>query len=83
MAILTADELAALRRRMAASAGAVDWDKGTVNAALQAVEDKFELIRSDISATIDTAAAPFVFTVQQKEKLVGATLQRKFVREGN
>ncbi|MEE9293511.1 MAG: hypothetical protein V3W34_00900 [Phycisphaerae bacterium] len=83
MAILTADELAGLRRRMAASAEAVDWDKDTVNAALQAVEDKFELIRSDISAAIDTAAAPFVFTVQQKKKLVGATLQRKFAREGN
>ena len=47
------------------------------------VEDKFELIRSDISATIDAAVAPFVFTALQKRKLVGAVLRRKFAREGN
>ena len=83
MAIIAADEMAALRRRVAESDATINWDKGTINAALQAVEDKFELIRSDISAAIDAAAAPFVFTVQQKKKLVRATLQRKFVREGN
>ncbi len=83
MAILTADEMAALRRQVAAPAQTVGWDKSTVNTALQAVEDKFELIRSDISATIDAAATPFVFTALQKRKLVGAVLRRKFTREGN
>ena len=83
MAIIAADEMAVLRRRVAESDSSINWDKRTINAALQAAEDKFDLVMTDIGAAIDAATSPFVFSAAQKAKLVSTVLRRKFVREGN
>ena len=80
MAILTGDELAELRRAMAAN-GTVTWTKPQINAALQAIEDWFEANRVALGAAIE-AAAPGLYNATRKKRLVAYWLRQKFVREG-
>ena len=82
MAILTDTEKAELRQELARGAATVDYDKPTVNAALQAIEDWFEANRAAIASAINTATTPFVFTGGQKKRLVAFWLRQKFRREG-
>ncbi len=81
MATLSADERAALRRRFAETVGTVTVTKPTINAALQAIEDRFEVVRNSFGTAIE-AAAPGAFTAQQKAMLVKFWLQQKFERGG-
>lgn len=81
MAVLTPEELADLRRRVRRSVGDVSWTKPQINAALQAIEDWFELNRTLIVAAIDTASNPFTFTGPQKKALVAYWMLQKFGRE--
>jgi hypothetical protein len=80
MAILTPTQLAALRQECARAAQVVTWDRPTVNAALQAIEDWFEANRAALGAAIE-AAAPGAFTNAQKRALVKFWLFSKFGRE--
>jgi hypothetical protein len=71
VAILTTDQLAAIRRRVAKAFNpdSVRWKKPEINAALQAIEDWFEANKASGSAAVDTATAPFVFTGAEKKLL--------------
>ena len=82
MATLTGDQLAQIRHDMA-SGGSVNWTKGGLNAAVQAIENIFESsARAALSTAIDTATAPTVLTNPQKKRLIAAWLKVKFVVEG-
>ncbi len=82
MAVLTVGELAELRKSLAAESDVVTWNKATINAALQALEDWYEAERAVVSGLINAATDPFVFTNAQKKKLARYFLRQKFRREG-
>lgn len=84
MAILMPDELAELRRRIRRKmAGqAIDFDKATVNTALQATEDWFQANKVAISAAIDAATTPYTFSVQHKKWIVAYWLMARALGEG-
>ena len=77
MAELTTNQLSELRQGMPAG----DWNKQTINAALQAIEDWFESVKASGVTAINEATAPFVFTGAQKTKLFKHWLNSKFQRE--
>lgn len=83
MAILTSDELCAIRRHLqTGNAVAINYTKAQVNAATQAIEDWFEANRASLAAAINAATDPFVFTNAQKLQLVKHWLRQKFERGG-
>ncbi len=82
MAVLSAEELAELRRRVRTSVGNVTWTKPQINAAVQATENWFEANRSSLVSAIDTATSPHSFTGAQKKALVAYWMLQKFAREG-
>ena len=79
MAILNATQLEDIRRH-AERVIAVTYTKAKANAAAQAVEDWFEANRAALRAAME-AAAPGVFTTQQKQTIVKFWLQQKAGRE--
>lgn len=83
MATLTAAQLAQLRQLFVRKLDGVviDFDKPTVNAALQSVEDWYEANKAQLSADIDAATAPYTFTAQQKKWLGAYWLLQKSGRE--
>lgn len=84
MAVLTPEQLAEMRRGIAADAGigAINYDKPTVNLALQAIEDWWIANQASLNTAINNATAPFVFTVAQKKILGLYWLWSKFRRGG-
>jgi hypothetical protein len=86
MAVLTADELVSLRRKLAHLAEAtglpIDYVKSEVNDAFQAIEDWWELpaTKADISNAIDASTA-FSFTNEQKKKIGKFWLELKAGKE--
>jgi len=73
--ILTANELSELRQRVAQKAGekgvSVHWLKAQVNAALQAIEDRWVAAATQNALAADIeAAAPGVFTASEKRYLL-------------
>ena len=81
MAVLTGAELAKARRLTRQMVGSLDYDKSTINAALQAIEDWFETNRAGISTDIDTATNPTVLTNTEKKRLGAAWLLYKSATE--
>lgn len=83
MAVLTSEQLQELRAACAREL-LVRYDKPTINAVMQAIEDVFEspTLRAAISNAIDTASAPIVFTPAEKRVLVKHWLVSRF-RRGN
>lgn len=75
MAVLTGAELEEARKRFAATRSA-SWTKAQINAALQAIETAMtgnanvgaSSVKAYVAAQIE-AAAPGVFTAQQKDDL--------------
>ena len=80
MATLNQNELVEIRRRCAAGE-TVNWNKATINIALQAIEDWFEANKASLAGSINAATSPFTFTNPQKKKLVAYWLEQKFRRE--
>jgi len=80
MAAISTKEKSKIRQKMS-SIGTVDYNRPTINAAMQAVEDWFDGERATISAQIDIATSPKVLSNQQKKKLVGFWMLKKYVRE--
>lgn len=81
MAVLTALQLAELRRAYAATGTAITVDKPTANTVFQAVEDYFEnTSRSGFGGAI--AAVWATSTTAQKKAVVGVYLGQKMKREG-
>lgn len=81
MAVLDATQLAALRREIVRGMATVDFDKSTINAALQAVEDTFEGIRAQLNIGINAAISPVVLPAPVKKSLIKFWLQQKAGRE--
>ena len=86
MAVLSAEERAALRRmvaRLAEQKGVpVRWTKANIDAAMQAIENRWELAATKTAISNDIeAAAPGVFTVAQKRYLTTFWLLQKAGRE--
>jgi hypothetical protein len=82
MAVLTAQQLVEIRKKVAAKHLEVPWTKPTINAALQGIEDWFEGNKGNLSTAINTASSPFVFTAAQKKFLIAYWLFQKARREG-
>ena len=92
MAVLTAQELADMRRLLRQEwTTPIDFTKATINACFQALEDEYERTASQSrpgfklagSADIDTAASPKVFTNPEKKKIGRAYLGCKFQLEAS
>lgn len=81
MAILTNDQLGDLRRGTEMDRTPLTHTKTQVNAAFQAIEDRFEAVRASFGTAIETAA-PGVFSGPQKIALVKFWLRSKFDRGG-
>ena len=79
---LSNTQLAELRRQMASASEIVPWKKAVINAALEAIEDWFEVNRVVLAQAIE-AAAPGMFTIPQKKRLVAFWLEQKFRREAS
>jgi predicted trehalose synthase len=82
VSVLTAADLQAVRNSVSTSGVAVNYDKPTINAAAQAVEDWFEANRAALGNAVDAATAPKVLTAAQKKAIVAAWLLNKFSRGG-
>jgi len=82
--MLTNQQLAELRRAVARGRADVPWDKGTINAALQAIEDAFEANRTTLEAAVDVSTAALdgrTFAKAEKAELISAWSQQKATRE--
>jgi hypothetical protein len=77
MAVLTSGQLVEGRQVASRTGPTVTHTKGVANAALQAVEDWFEVNRSGLNAAINAATSPVVLTAGQKTALVRAWLAHK------
>ena len=75
MGVLTPEQLAALRQRIA-DGYTVTWSKPQANAAFQAIEDWFEANSISQRDAIE-AAVPCLFNVAEKERLVAAFIEQK------
>jgi hypothetical protein len=80
MAIIDDAEKAKIRQFIS-TIGAADYDKPTINSAMQAIEDWFEGERLTISSEIDLATSPQVLTNQQKKLLGAIWMLKKHGRE--
>lgn len=83
MAVLTANQLTECRQGIAKEGLPVNYTKGQVNAALQAIEDWFtdgitNRPASSLNAAINAATSPLVFTPAQKKKLFAFWALKKF-----
>lgn len=82
MAVMTPAQLAETRRKVAAGKDVVTWDKSTINAAIQAVEDHWESESAIRSGQINSATAPVTLDARIKDDIAAFWLQQKAVREG-
>ena len=83
MAVLTSDQLAELRRSIQREwSTAIDFNKATANATLQAIEDWYEGQRTVVSGLINTASAPKSFTAAEKKLIAKHFLKWKFDQGG-
>lgn len=82
MAILTGDELDAVRQPFAREVANIAWRRQILNAAAQAVEDVFvsAAFQNAMSTAIDNAIAPATMTAPQKRAFVKWFLKSKFDR---
>ena len=80
MATISSDELGDLRRALNTILLTQHWDKGQVNLAFQAVEDRFEVVRASFGNAIEQAV-PGVFSTQEKQKIVKFWFTYKFSKE--
>lgn len=83
MAILDSGQLTEVRRAYTDKrAPIVDYTKPQLNAAIQAIEDWFEMNRAGLAVAIDAATAPYVFPATQKRLMVAMWLRHKSGRDG-
>ncbi len=92
MATLSGSDLATVRQGCAGTFAGVDYTKTQVNAALQAIEDTMttrtgvvgdlgKTIPQLVSAAIDAASSPYVFSNAQKKVLFAWWADTKFNRD--
>ncbi len=81
MAVLTDEQLTKVRRKMAQHLASFGFDKPTVNAAIQEMEDWYESEKATVSSRLDTVTSPVVLTNAEKKAIGGAFLVEKALRE--
>ena len=81
MAVLTSAQLAEMRQALANKLTSIDFDKPLFNKGVQAVEDWWETNLPSLSLAINTATAPYTFSVTIKRRLIACWLLEKFNRE--
>ena len=79
MAAIGAVDLQAVRKSVS-EAAPCGWTKGEINLAVGAIDAWFDLAatRAAISAQIDAATAPKVFTIAEKKLMLLAWIRVKF-----
>ncbi len=82
MAVLDAEQLAELRQGVQREGDSATWEKAHINAAFQTIEDRWGAIQADLSAEIDVATSPVVFSNAMKKKIGKYWLQQRFGRGG-
>lgn len=82
MAVLSAEQLAELRQGVQGEGDPATWEKSHINAALQAIEDKWGEIQAALSVEIDAATTPVVFSNPMKKKIGKYWLRHRFGRGG-
>lgn len=82
MAVLSVAQLAELRQGVQSEGDSATWEKADINAAFQAIEDKWGAIQAALSTEIDTATAPIVFSNAMKKKIGKYWLKQRFGRGG-
>lgn len=85
MAVLTNQQLADMRKRYRqkfGQSGEIDFDKATVNAAFQVIEDWYTNDKASVKADIDTATSPYTFTNAQAKHIFYAWLLNQAAVEG-
>lgn len=87
VAILTLPEKVEIARAMAkfegAQSRAIGYDKPIIFAVIQAIEDQFETVaRGQLRGAISAAAAPFIFTDEQRDAVIALWMKQKVRREG-
>jgi hypothetical protein len=84
MAVLTAQELEVMRRHWERELGdeAHGLTKAQFNAAVQAIEDRFETSRNVLINDVNTATAPATTSTRQKRLFLGVWCALKAYREG-
>ncbi len=82
MAILTIEQLTELRQGVERENDIATWSKADLNAAVQAIEDKWGTIQAELSTAIDVATAALVFSNPMKKKIGKYWLRQRFDRGG-
>jgi hypothetical protein len=84
MAALTKAEVGAVSEELCKTYPDVNYSKNSVFLAVQAVEDWWELTatKQQLSAAIDAATTPVVFSNNKKKKIAAEWLQMKAAKEG-
>lgn len=85
MATLSNDDLAEIRRKIEAKfnlgASTINYDKGTVNAAIQVLEDWYQDQKAVVSASVNSATSPFVFSNAAKKALGAYYFEYRFKQD--
>ncbi len=82
MAILTINEKTTLRKEFYKENITAEWEKETINKAMQAIEDWWFDNQASLSSAIDTATSPVSLTNPQKKAMSKYWLRNKFDRGG-
>ena len=77
MATISTPHLVACRRGLERSGNPINYNKTQINAAIQAIEDRFEATRSGFNTAIE-GAAPGIFSAAQKRQLFAYWASIKF-----
>lgn len=80
MPVLTVEELRDIRNECSRTL-TVNYNKGQVALAAQAIEDFLDANAGAVSSAINTATSPFVFTAAQKKKIFAEVVRKKYERD--
>ena len=69
-----------IRQEMASLHGTIPWDKPTINLVIRMLESKLDTFLAALRPNIDATTAPFLFTMDQQEKLINIWLKNRASR---
>ncbi len=78
MAVLTSEQLDKARQGFEREGDVATWEKVHVNSAMQAIEDWWDDNQASLSAAINTATSPVVFSVPVKKRIAKQWLMNRF-----
>ncbi len=71
---MTPEQLVKIRKRIPAG----NWNKSTINTAIDTIDDLFNGVKASWSSAINDATAPFTFTNAQKKLIFAYWLLEKY-----